>query len=463
MASVRGLFPDIQNQACIISFTIERGTRNMDSEAQASEDHYLRHLTKAGEQRELVTAEAVYNSNGVKLITEGTSVNPALFDKLISHKLLKPIDCSISVRDGVTVRDLLAEGKRLRDESKQFGTLFTNLRDPEAPLRALGEVCLEPALTAKLTVAMERIPTLITHSVSVALCAAALGAHTGQGAPMLKTLATAGLFHDLGQLHIDPGIFTDGHPLTATERRQIDAHPLIAHLLLKRFSEYRPDVSRAVLEHHERLDGSGYPNAINSRRISLAGKFLAVAEFATSTSANNSCAHMITALRLQSSEFDAEAIKALYELWGVIDDHTIDNDETQAETITAWFHLLDQAIAAWDKLIGGVSEQARKTDEVLLVTERLARLHNKALHLGLTRDNVDATLELLSGDPRAIAELAEISHELRYNFKDIIWETRRCCSKNTKAPVGDSVAPVINWCEQMTPLLEQSSIQTVHN
>jgi hypothetical protein len=77
----------------------------------------------------------------------------------------------------------------------------------------------------------------------------------------VREAAVAGLLHDLGMLHIAPGLLDSEERLSGDELRPVYVHPLTSSMLVDRFPEYSKDIVRAIVEHHERLDGSGYPAA----------------------------------------------------------------------------------------------------------------------------------------------------------------------------------------------------------
>ena len=72
----------------------------------------------------------------------------------------------------------------------------------------------------------------------------------------LHALAMASAFHDLGELCIDQSFFAQGHHMTLEERRHLYVHPITGYLMLRDFTELPKGTAEAVLQHHERLDGS---------------------------------------------------------------------------------------------------------------------------------------------------------------------------------------------------------------
>jgi len=118
-------------------------------------------------------------------------------------------------------------------------------------------------------------------SVAVAAGVGALAADIGRamGLPnhQIDGLMVCGLLHDIGQIAIPQTIFTRCKRLTQEERRLLRTHPCIGYDLVKDVPFPWP-VARTVLEHHERLDGSGYPRGLRGGDICLEARIIAVAD-----------------------------------------------------------------------------------------------------------------------------------------------------------------------------------------
>jgi hypothetical protein len=65
-------------------------------------NYYLEHLTSLGEQEHVTAMEDIYNHDRVKLIAKGITINRLFLSTLLKHKLLKPIDHSISISNALT-------------------------------------------------------------------------------------------------------------------------------------------------------------------------------------------------------------------------------------------------------------------------------------------------------------------------------------------------------------------------
>ena len=90
-------------------------------------------------------------------------------------------------------------------------------------------------------------------------------------------MQTAGLLHDIGKIAIPDGILQAPRPLTAGEWEIVRTHPRVGHQLIANLPQ--SDVYALVaLQHHERLDGSGYPAGLKNDEICLEARIVALAE-----------------------------------------------------------------------------------------------------------------------------------------------------------------------------------------
>lgn len=183
-----------------------------------------------------------------------------------------------------------------------------NRRVAEAVTRKLAEViCL-------------RDPALADHLRGTAEVACAIGAQLGAGLETLDLLYAAGLLHDVGKLAVSETILWKPAGLTRAEWEVIRSHPEAGHHLIADLME--PEVSSAVLNHHERLDGDGYPRGIEGRTLPMVVRIVQVADaFDAMTSRRPYRAAMevplavAEVLRCAGSQFDPEVAAALAELY----------------------------------------------------------------------------------------------------------------------------------------------------
>ena len=94
----------------------------------------------------------------------------------------------------------------------------------------------------------------------------------------LRDLAVGGLLHDIGKLSIPREILQKPGKLTDDEYLQIQRHPELGVQILTQLGGFSVGVATLVADHHERLDGSGYPHRLAGRNLSDAARILGVCD-----------------------------------------------------------------------------------------------------------------------------------------------------------------------------------------
>ncbi len=117
------------------------------------------------------------------------------------------------------------------------------------------------------------------HSVNVSVyCIAIAKKVIGENESALMTMGLGGFFHDLGKRKIDEAIITKPGKLSPEEWEQMKKHPEYGLKLLENVHEISDEVRRIVYEHHENVDGSGYPQGITGDKISKYSKIASIAD-----------------------------------------------------------------------------------------------------------------------------------------------------------------------------------------
>ncbi|MCK4964970.1 MAG: response regulator [Dehalococcoidia bacterium] len=122
-----------------------------------------------------------------------------------------------------------------------------------------------------------RDPYTADHQKRVTELASAIAGEMKLAAEKVKGLRVAGLLHDVGKISIPAEILSKPSRLTEMEFALLRTHPRVAHDILSGINFAWP-VEDIVLQHHERLDGSGYPNGLKGDEILLEARILGVAD-----------------------------------------------------------------------------------------------------------------------------------------------------------------------------------------
>ena len=149
------------------------------------------------------------------------------------------------------------------------------------------------------------------HATARLACsfAAALGL-VGVGLPTLEEIDLGAHLHDFGKYLIDESILLKPGPLTEAERAAVSLHPAYGAHLLSGLPGVTEVVKQAVLYHHERWDGSGYPEGLAGRRIPLPARLVSVADVYTSLRARRAYKPALS-LRAATAEMEGIAGREL--------------------------------------------------------------------------------------------------------------------------------------------------------
>lgn len=146
----------------------------------------------------------------------------------------------------------------------------------EASIRNL-QKALNGTVKALSNAVETKDPYTADHQRRVAQLAGAISQELGESTHFIEGIQVMGFLHDLGKFAIPGEILSKPSKLSENEFNLIKIHPQAGYDILKEIDFPWP-VALAVLQHHERLDGSGYPNGISDQDIILEAKILAVAD-----------------------------------------------------------------------------------------------------------------------------------------------------------------------------------------
>jgi HD-GYP domain-containing protein (c-di-GMP phosphodiesterase class II) len=116
------------------------------------------------------------------------------------------------------------------------------------------------------------------HSLSVAVLSVAAGMELGLSEDQLLELSFAGALHDIGKMRIPLAVLNKPGKLDAEEWQLMKRHPRLGMELLTNHGGVATAALQGIYEHHERMDGSGYPHRLPGKQISLFGRIVAVAD-----------------------------------------------------------------------------------------------------------------------------------------------------------------------------------------
>jgi diguanylate cyclase (GGDEF)-like protein/putative nucleotidyltransferase with HDIG domain len=226
-----------------------------------------------------------------------------------------PVTVSLGVASypahGLTRDELLAQADAGLYASKRAGKNRTTVAGEQgAPLTETAD------RHADLALLHDRDPSTVIHSLQVATIAVDIARALGVEDHRLGALRTAAKLHDIGKIGVPDAILNKPAPLDEDEFRIVQTHPVVGAELLRAWGLDGP--AAFVLQHHERIDGSGYPHGLRDGEIALEARIIHVADaFVAMTLdrpyrlAMDREEAMAELVRHRGTQFDAAAVDAL--------------------------------------------------------------------------------------------------------------------------------------------------------
>jgi hypothetical protein len=268
--------------------------------------HALATILEASETRSIIASRDIFDVSGTKLWARDQPVSQALQRKLLDRQLRHPLESCLYAEDGVTSRALVQAVEALIERDSPLAALLRPCADrlvhgaTHLPLHSVAQLLLTAGQAARAE--------SFDHAVQAMALSGALALAHGADTRQLRLAMLAGLLHDLGEMYIAPqyGEADADRALDAQSYQHLVVHPHIGRLLIEQLTNYPPEVARAVAEHHERLDGSGYPHCLQRDQVSPLGRMLAVCETALGVLHRErpELARASVALRVVPGEFD---------------------------------------------------------------------------------------------------------------------------------------------------------------
>ncbi|MFG6428676.1 HD-GYP domain-containing protein [Roseateles sp. LYH14W] len=422
--------------------------------ADAVNPHYLDHLAASAASHEVEVTEDIVNGNGVKLLAKGSRVGADVQQRLLAHKLSRPLEQCLGIADGISGAQITAMAEQLLERHGLLRALAAHERAlPVA--QSLGKLRISGPLQSLLTLYADQPGERLAHAVGVALIAKSLGRLLLPGdIDAHRSLGLAGLVHDVGELYLAPAVLRRDGPLEAEQWRQIVSHPVIGQRVLVGLEGGGPALAELVLCHHERLDGFGYPRGLAGRDFTLPAQILAAAEWLMGLieAGTLPITHSSVAAKLIPGEFSDALLDCLRQAARTCEgpDHVLDEDRGLADALPralrvaellARFRTSRQQLR--ERAVGASPELRSLLD---LCLQRMLQLQAAFSSAGLDTDHPENLVQRLVADEgpvqlEVLALLREFHWRMRELERELLMRSATLSSAD-RAMVGDLIAAV---------------------
>ena len=234
----------------------------------------MRLLSIDNATEKMQVAKNIYSADGNVLLAEGSSLNSHYIVRLkeLGISSLYIVDSQI----GKIAIDELVTTQTRNAITKISKEAMTNIRNglsvsgqkiQNVVNHVMGELLLNRDVTFNLVDVRAMNDYHFAHNVTVCVLSLITGIAIGYSDPQLKQLGTGAILHDIGKAKISELILNKKGKLTPEEYLEIRKHPQIGYDVIKKCNDINEAAKFVPWQHHERFDGSGYPNGLKGNQI----------------------------------------------------------------------------------------------------------------------------------------------------------------------------------------------------
>jgi hypothetical protein len=230
----------------------------------------------------------------------------------------------------------------------------------------------------------------------------------------------AGLAHDMGEMYVNPDLINAKRELTFEEWKGLAVHPRIGAVLLAEYGKFPASVVHAVQQHHERIDGSGYPAGLAGDRISPLGSILIVAEVMSAIlpSSENPEDRALLALRLVKGQFEPKIVSLLSSVYR--DYKTSIPNGFNPTVLTGMAQTIANRLKLCEEEARKITAQSELPDNWRELAEHV-RLSCQILSMSI---NSSGVLSALSSPAAEMQDDPSIANELHVIITELNWRMR---------------------------------------
>lgn len=251
-----------------------------------------------------VLAKSIYSCSGRLLLSKGIKLDKKLIYTLRKHQIYY-VYIEDKISEGVEIESIIDDSVRIKAMNtmkKVFSTTAYqnrgNGRVEWIPLSVQQEVenVIEDILKTlkdnknvlySMTELMGTDMQTYRHSVNVAILSILTAKSLGVEEKYIEKIAMGGLLHDIGKSQVDPEILNKSGNLTEDEINIIKKHPQYGYEMVKENRNLSYIIKKVIYEHHELLDGSGYPKGLKDEEIDVYSRIITICDMFDSMTSDN--------------------------------------------------------------------------------------------------------------------------------------------------------------------------------
>ncbi|WP_342616780.1 HD domain-containing phosphohydrolase [Rhodoferax sp. GW822-FHT02A01] len=429
------------------------------AEIQTDSKHFTRAVTDFGERKPVLATAPIFNDKGIKVAEKGVAINADMYERLMQHRLSEPIENLVSSASTVDGKFLRETAENLFLQIPFLARMAADAGMRELLLDVVSKISLPAPIAFQVTLCSEVQYDSFIHGVQVALISAWLAKTPTSLRFDVGMAATVGLVHDLGMLHLDPVLLQPEQVLSRTLRRQLYTHPLISAMLLKRHHEFPKEAVRAVEEHHESLNGSGYPRNLAGDAISPSGRILGLAAVVAAMFSHERRApemRLSVLLRMNMHRYDSVHVERVMRLLRP------DQDAANAMSLVLEDPVrrlmdIEDAIAHWPSTLmktPGLSKE--RLYGLNALAAQTAQLQRALATVGVAREQLVQIGDGIQDDIVKV-ELSLLAIEAAWQLRSMARQTRRRWHADHGEAYPDELQ---SWLDRVDDLTDEGSFHS---
>ena len=240
--------------------------------------HYMEHLAQVNQTQDVVTSQDIYNTQGVLVARKDMNIHHETARRIAQHKLVTAIEQQIVISNGITSPSLIQSFEELCTQAPDIKKIHDTFRFEKDFYVIFSSRPLHSILLQKLTVLKNQKPLLFTQSLFCAWLAALIAREMNIPPLDLYSVTMAALVRDVGLLHLPPVLLDKASTYTPQDWHAMQSHSIVGSILIQNANGMPATMARAVIEHHERYNGMGYPRGAEGGQLYLPGQVVALAD-----------------------------------------------------------------------------------------------------------------------------------------------------------------------------------------
>nr|WP_199064843.1 HD domain-containing phosphohydrolase [Chromobacterium sp. ASV5] len=381
---------------------------------------FFSRLEQLAARRPLRLGEDLFAADGGKLLAKGSLLSADWRVRLHGQRLQPPLETCLDVEGFAAAAAIKEAARRQWARFPLLQVLFVRPADRNACLAILETLPLNAPLS--LYLALMEVDGKLDDHIRACLLAIGISRLLALPSNQQHQLALAALLRDIGQFYLDPAQIEARHQLDAAAWRHYADHPRISSkqiLAVCQLKQPEP-IARAVLQHHERLDGSGYPAHGRGEQVDIGGQVLLAADTVSELLARypDAQARIDIALKIQPEEMDYAIVSALCQLLRRLDAPAAGPAPVAAEALHQLLHHIGRITQQFWRLKEEEGELSAAGQTLL--DDTMQRFN--AIQRSLFSTGADEIEQLPAQDDLIRRELDGVVCEIRWRLSSLARE-----------------------------------------